>query len=68
MQKQDAQRWGDPCLSSNICILEGCYFLQIVYSVEENLFNNIYLVATLATQKILRYRRMKTRRAHLKVQ
>jgi len=68
MQQQHAQRCADPCLSLNIFILRGWYFLKIVYSVPKYLFYNMYIVATLATQKSFSYRRMKTGRAHFKMQ
>jgi len=58
----------DPCLSSNFFILRGWYFLKIVYSVAKHLFYNKYIMGTLATQEILRYRRMKTHRAPLNTQ
>jgi len=67
MHYQYAQRCANPCLSSNILILGGWYFLKIVYNIAKYLFHIMNIVATLATQKILSYRRMKTRRANLKM-
>ena len=64
---KDKQRCADPSLSSNIFNLGGWYFLKIVYSVAKYLFYTMYIVATLATQEILSYRRMKTRRANLQM-
>jgi len=67
MHKQCAQRCANPCLSSNILILGGWYFLKIVYNIAKYLFYIMYIVATLATQEIVSYRRMKTRRANFKM-